>query len=255
MSNKIEIILDLYFNHNKSTVEIAKAIHSSPKVVRDAILRAGKSLRSKKQATQLSYKKGRRPPMTGRVHTTEGKKKISESVHKNWSELSPENYKKRVDNCRERWYTLDSSVREKIYSLARKSLANTAREGSKLERECIEFLSANNLAPVMHYKGFPNETLEVDIVLPANKIAIEIDGPSHFIPIYGEERLSKTIESDEKKNLLLLGYGYVIIRCGFINEITKYKRKKFVKNLLDLVRSIIKEFPVEGKRLIQMEIK
>ena len=52
-----------------------------------------------------------------------------------------------------------------------------------------------------HKKGIvPNSNLEVDIYLPEMGAAIEIDGPSHFLPIWGEEALSKTIKSDNEKN-------------------------------------------------------
>mgnify|MGYP001606126201 CR=1 FL=1 len=49
-----------------------------------------------------------------------------------------------------------------------------------------------------------HEQLELDLYLPALGVAIEIDGPSHFLPIYGEDALMKTQLASQVKNGLLI---------------------------------------------------
>ena len=45
-----------------------------------------------------------------------------------------------------------------------------------------------------------NTALELDIYVPELKFAIEVDGPMHRIPCYGEERLQAQIKNDLIKN-------------------------------------------------------
>ncbi len=255
ISSHKAFIIDAYFNRNMSTVAIGKEIGASPKSVRDFILKQGYTLRDRKAAAKATYDNGRVPPMTGQTHSEDVRRKIATGVSNNWDALSEENYQKRVDKARETWYNLDVAVREIILSKARKALATVAIEGSKLEKEVFHHLTAAGYAVVMHYDKFPYEKLEVDLMLPGNMIAIEVDGPSHFLPLYGDERLKATIASDTKKNGLLLGLGYVVIRIGFVAEVTQFQTKDLIAKLFSLVEDITKNFPAEGHRYIELEIE
>lgn len=257
MSRKLDegFIIDAYVNQGKSTVWIAEQLGTTAKTVRAVILRSGYALRSKKEAAENSYKNGREHPQQGKPLSEETKKKIGKSISKNWAELSDENYQKRVEKARETWYNLDVLVREKISSLARSALAISSKDGSKLERAVMAHLLGLKLSPIHHYKNFPYEKLEVDIFLPANKIAVEIDGPTHFLPIFGEDRLQETIKSDQKKNNLLLGLGYVVIRIGFTKEVSQYQQEDMLKELEELIEEINLDFPKDGYRYFELEIK
>jgi very-short-patch-repair endonuclease len=63
--------------------------------------------------------------------------------------------------------------------------------------------------------------MHIDIFLPGELVAIEIDGPSHFFPIYGEEVLKKKIEADQRKNDLLIGEGFTVIRVMVFKKNTQ----------------------------------
>lgn len=63
--------------------------------------------------------------------------------------------------------------------------------------------------------------LELDIFFPTKKVAIEVDGPMHFIPVYGPQRLRDQQEYDLatdneclKKNIRLIRLGTTIIEDG-----------------------------------------
>lgn len=249
-----DYILDAYFKQNKSTLVIAKELGVSTKLVRNTILKSGNKLRTKKESAETSYKNGRSPPMSGKTHSDSTKKKIAKSVHENWTQLSEKDYEKRIEKFRENWYNLDVSVRENIIYKSRLAIAKSSKEGSKLELFVSESLIKHNFSPVIHYDKFPYEKLEVDIFLPANKIAIEIDGPSHTLPIYGDDRLESTIKSDEKKNNLLLGMGYVVIRIRYVDELSNYKQSLLIEELIILLNKINNEFPPDGYRYIELEI-
>ena len=52
-------------------------------------------------------------------------------------------------------------------------------------------------------------------------IAIEVDGPSHFAPVWGEQSLQRNIEYDKKKTGLILGKGYKLIRIKQQKDFSK----------------------------------
>jgi len=53
---------------------------------------------------------------------------------------------------------------------------------------------------------------ELDLYLPEFKVAIEIDGITHWKPIFGEETLQRTIKADQRKDLLCEQAGIKLIR-------------------------------------------
>lgn len=53
--------------------------------------------------------------------------------------------------------------------------------------------------------------LEIDIVLPDHKIAIEVNGPTHYRPIYGKAKYDRTRSNDVKKKELLRRLGFTML--------------------------------------------
>lgn len=70
--------------------------------------------------------------------------------------------------------------------------------------------------------------LEIDILLPDIKTAIELNGPVHYFPIYGSDKLEKIRDADTRKRCMLnsLGYGLIII------DISQQKNAKDVQAFL-----------------------
>jgi hypothetical protein len=56
--------------------------------------------------------------------------------------------------------------------------------------------------------------LELDIYIPSINLAIEVDGPMHREPVYGEERLELQIKNDAIKNELCLKNHINLIRIN-----------------------------------------
>ena len=90
---------------------------------------------------------------------------------------------------------------------------------------------------------------------PKLKAIIEIDGPSHFLPIWGEEKLQKQIKADEVKTGLILSRGFIIIRVKNLhNSISLHNQEQLKNNL------IAKLIEIEGKqysdtnRYIEIEV-
>ena len=69
-------------------------------------------------------------------------------------------------------------------------------------------------------------------------IAIEIDGPSHFLPVWGEDALKKNISYDQKKQGLILGRGLTLIRIKQTKDFSKARAQQTCDNLYLLINSI-----------------
>ena len=116
---------------------------------------------------------------------------------------------------------------------------------------------------IFHHTGLiPNEEFEVDLFIPAVKTAIEIDGPSHFFPIWGktdedrEANLQKRIKADAHKSGLLLTQGFIVIRVKHLTKNLSEKNKRDVlEQIVERLDKIKKKFPTKTKRYIELEVK
>ena len=87
------------------------------------------------------------------------------------------------------------------------------------------------------------------------KTVIEIDGPAHFLPIWGEEALQKNIRSDAQKSGLILSGGYVMIRVKNISKTISQKIQRDMLNaIISHLEKIENKFPKKGKRYIEFEV-
>ena len=73
--------------------------------------------------------------------------------------------------------------------------------------------------------------------LPVLRVAIEVDGPTHFLPIWGEEKLQKRQEIDRKKTGLILQDGITLVRMKALAK--NYSKVKLVKAWQDLEKILL----------------
>lgn len=61
--------------------------------------------------------------------------------------------------------------------------------------------------------------LEIDILIPSIKLAIELNGPVHYYPIFGQTKFAKIVENDSKKisSLIKMQYGVIIVDISTCN--------------------------------------
>jgi very-short-patch-repair endonuclease len=91
--------------------------------------------------------------------------------------------------------------------------------------------------------------------IPELKTIIEVDGPSHFLPIWGEEKLQKQIKADNNKSGLILSKGLAIIRIKNLSDsVCLADKEKLRLDLLKILDTIKEAFPPKSKRYIEIEI-
>jgi very-short-patch-repair endonuclease len=245
------------YNAGKSTYEIAKEYNTYANKIRRILIKHGVAIKSKSDAQKNALKKGiAKIPTEGTKRSKAERLKISNSLVKRWQSMDEEEYQKYVQQAKERWVNMSEADKKKMSSLATQAIQRAGREGSKLEKNLKYELSKSGFVVEIHKKNLiPNENLEIDMYLPQLKTIIEIDGPSHFLPIWGEEKLQKQIKADENKTGLILGKGFAIIRVKNLSDsLSLAGQEKLKDKLIDLLEGIGNKFPQKSKRYIEIEV-
>jgi very-short-patch-repair endonuclease len=250
-------IVEMYVDKNKSTYEIAEFCQTYPNKIRRILLKNNVNLKTKSEAQKNAIESGASiHPTSGKARTKEEKLKISSGLKKYWDDMSDELYENRINQSKERWKNMSDVEKSNMMSAAIKAIQIAGKEGSKLEKFLKNELSTAGYSVEAHKKDLiANQNLEIDMYIPALKTIIEIDGPSHFLPIWGEDKLQKQIKSDFQKSGLILNKGMVIIRIKNMSDsVCLASQEKLRLDILNLLSTIEKAFPGKTERYIEIEI-
>lgn len=210
--------LEKEFTENqRSAFDIAKELGCFPTQVRRWIKKYGIEGRNRSEARKLHIEQFGHH-MEGKVRTEEEKKAISLGLQASWEEMSEGEQKERREKASKvahsNWAALDDEEKKVMLSKMHKGNKKAAKGGSKNENAVAEMLKARGHKVYQRTTEFtPACTYEIDIALPSLSIAIEIDGPTHFDPVYGEENLDRVQAKDDKKDVMLRGCGWTVVRC------------------------------------------
>lgn len=86
-----------------------------------------------------------------------------------------------------------------------------------------------SLEIILNDRALLNSGLEIDIVIPRSKLAIELNGPVHYFPLFGDQKLAKIQTSDISKQVEIQAVGYNLL----VVDISAYGYFKKVKVMLD----------------------
>jgi very-short-patch-repair endonuclease len=151
---------------------------------------------------------------------------------------------------------MPEAKREEMQALATEGIRRASKEGSHIENFVFKTVSNAGYGVQFHKKNLiPNENLEIDLYIPGLKTIIEVDGPSHFLPVWGEDRLKKQMKADLDKNGLILSKGFVMLRIKAIKTRLSLKEKEELKiTVLQQLKNIETSFPKETERYIEVEL-
>lgn len=250
-------IIDMYTNENKSTYEIAEHFDTYPNKIRRILVKNNIELKDKSEAQKNAIKCGKAiHPTKGKARSQEEKIKISSGIKNYWSNMDDKTYKEKVEKSKKRWESMSEQDKTIMLESAIKAIQIAGKEGSKLEKFLYEEIVKGGYDVEFHKKYLiQNEYLEIDMYIPALKTIIEVDGPSHFLPIWGEEKLRKQVKADFNKNGLILSKGYAIIRIKNLSDsVCLADREKLRLDILNRLSTIEKSFPPKSERYIEIEI-
>ena len=247
-------VIKLYNKENRSTYEIAEMLETYPNKIRRTLKKHGYELKSKSSAQSNALKSGRRPhPTAGKQRTLSERVKISSSLSSYWDEMNEKEKSRRSKQAKDRWAEMSSDQKETMQRKRVDAIRKSAKEGSKLEKFFQEKLSQAGFSVRVHEVIIPAENLEIDLYIPDLKTIIEVDGPSHFLPIWGEDKLQKQINADLRKSGALLSKGYAVVRVKSLGQESLSKREELANEVIGLLNQISNKFPPKSKRFIEVE--
>ncbi len=249
----VSYILKEYFKKERSISDLADELNTYPNKIRRAILKTGKTLRNKSEAQTLALKTGRhKHPTKGIKRSDNVKEKISNAMALNWENLTDKERKKRSLQSKQQWESMSDDEKANLQKLAMRALKHTSRHGSRIEICLMNFLKSNKYIVSFHEKRILyNKKFEIDIFIPRMGIAIELDGPAHFFPVWGEETLAKRIEADKRKTDLILGSKLKLIRVKYFNS---HVSQKLEREMCSKVLAVLKDTKFLKKNYIEIEV-
>lgn len=237
---KFSILDKMYNIENKSFKEIADTYDTYPNKIRRDAKKFGLKARSKSEAQKNALETGKhKHPTKGTKRKEETKNKIGASVMKSWDNLDEKSLNERKEKARENWNKLTEEEKQFRLQEANAAVRTTSKIGSKLERYLLENLIENGYKVIPHKEQMLSNTkLHVDLFLSKANIAIEVDGPSHFAPVWGEEALKRNQDYDNKKTGLLIGKGINLIRVKQTKDFSKSRARVIFARLMEAIADI-----------------
>jgi very-short-patch-repair endonuclease len=230
----------LYVVEKKSFADIASELDTYPNKIRREIISLNIPIRDKSSAQKNALKTGKhKHPTKGQSRSDETKNKIGFGVMQSWENLDSESMEQRKRKSRESWEKLDEDSKAQMVKRANDAVRATSKVGSKLEKFLLDSLLKDGYKVDFHKEqSLLTTKLQLDLFLPTMNVAIEVDGPSHFLPVWGEDALQKNMDYDKKKEGLILGKGLSLIRVKQTKDFSKTRASILYSQLKDLLEDI-----------------
>ena len=244
------------YQQNSSTYSIAKELGTYPKKIERILKKNGITLRTRSQAQANAIKTGRsKHPTKGEKRSEEEKNKISKGKELSWKNTSEEDREKFSQQAKERWEKIPADKKKEMMEKAGRALRIAAIEGSKAEKFLQRKLNEMGYDVILHKKDLIEGNFEIDLFLPELNTIIEIDGPQHFLPVFGEKKLQEVIKFDSIKNGLLVSKGFCVVRVRYLcKNMSRAVERKLWDLVSEQVGKIQDKFPTKNKRFIELEI-
>ena len=149
-------------------------------------------------------------------------------------------------NCDTSFYKLLNQIKKYPNHFCSSSCVTTYNNKRKTWGTCrskLEFYIEEQLKSELPHISFlanNKETIgsELDFYFPDLKLAIEINGPTHYLPIYGEKKLSQTQANDKLKRIAC---EKASITLATVDNLKSFSLK-FANSVWLEVKAILNEF-------------
>jgi len=252
---KEQLIRELYIKQKNSFADIAASYNTYANKVRRDAISFKIPIRDKSNAQKNALSTGKhKHPTKGSKRSDSEKAKIGKGVLKSWDSLDDQELANRKNKSKELWDQMDEDTKQNMIKKANQAVRNSSKVGSKLERFLLDKLISNGYKVDFHKEQtLSNTKLQIDLFLPTMNTAIEVDGPSHFLPVWGEEVLKKNQTYDSKKEGLLLGKGMALIRIKQTKDFSVTRANLIYSQLSDILKNISTNFPSADNRTFIIE--
>jgi very-short-patch-repair endonuclease len=230
---------ELNHEHKLSLREIASLLGTYPNKVRREFKKLGITCLDKSEIQKELLESGKvNHPTKGKNLSDEVKEKISNKIAESWKE-KPKNREIVSTKAKERWGGMTKTEKREALGKASDAIRVSAKEGSKLERFIKDGLYNHGYVSIAHKVGvLRNEDLEFDLYIRELGLVIEIDGPSHFEPIWGSEVLKKNQKRDREKAGLALANGLKFLRVKQTRNYSQFYFRGLLAKVIEVVDNI-----------------
>lgn len=237
LDEKAALIKKEHFDNNMSINAMAKKYNTYPnRIFRDAA-KLNIQTRTRSEAQKNALATGAVDhPMEGKTHSEETKNQIGDAKRQSWKELSDEEMKEISKQRKEQYKNQKNKPHEsekKFQEVKRASI-----EGSKLEKFLYEYLREEFIVQFHADQVLEDYSFHIDLLLPNDGIAIEVDGPGHYDNIWGEDKLAKTVEKDQRKTGLIVSKGWYLIRLKNDKTFSKALGREYGAKLTEMIHKI-----------------
>lgn len=236
---KKEYIHTEYIVNNKSFQTIAKECGSYPNKIRRDAIKYSIPIRNKSEAQSNAIKTGKHAhPTKGKNRSDSTKNKIGKSVMHSWEQLDQTELQKRKNKAKQNWDKLTEDQKSMMLDKANAAVRESSKTGSKLEKFLLKELIARGYKVDFHKEQLlANTKLQIDLFLPTMNIAIEVDGPSHFENIWGDNALDRNKKYDQKKEGLIIGKGLSLIRIKQKGDFSKSRANEALEKIISNLKN------------------
>lgn len=172
--------------------------------------------RNKSEAQKNYIKRTGTHQRSGTTHSDETREAISDSMRAVYDGPQGDEIREKISIKRqEEWAEMSEADKSEVLQTLKEASRAKAQsgEGSNFENYLAECLEEHQYVVEQRTQTYtPGQKFHVDIALPAEKLIIEVDGPTHWSPIYGEDELLKVQQKDKLKDNTLHIAGWNVLR-------------------------------------------
>lgn len=239
-TEKKQYLIKHYEKLNKSFADIAKECGTYANKLRRDSIKFNLKIRNKSEAQKNALNLGKtKHPTKGKKRSEKTKEKIGIGVLESWASLNETELQQRKDKARQNWEKMSDEEKQNMLHEANLAVREASKKGSKLELYLLDALLSNGYHVDFHKEQtLLNTKLQIDLFIPTLNVAIEVDGPSHFEPVWGNEALTRNKKYDDKKSGLIIGKGLSLIRIKQTKDYSKTRAQIILQQLLNLLDNI-----------------